>query len=146
MQTNKITRNFGKVDVQRGHIRIPGLSMRLIHLLISFPNILVCWVLFTEYLALIFINPLWGGNYIFPPSYFQYLFFHLKFNLLGEVFGLCLGKLLVGLMPELWVTLKSRQHQTKHGHEGFFYFVLFCFTICTSVSYIQCHWAGPWNL
>lgn len=58
MQTYKIARNMGNVVVQRGLIGTL-LSMRPRHSSVSFPDVLVFWVL-TEYLPLVFINPLWG--------------------------------------------------------------------------------------
>lgn len=75
-----------------------------------------------------------GRDYIFfPPPDFQYLFFPcgVQFWGWGKFHGLSLGKLLLGLMPKLWVTLKSRQHQSTHGHNPFA-------AICAGVSYIQC--------
>lgn len=47
---------------------------------------------------------------------------------MGKFLGLCLGKLLFGWMPKLWVTLKSRQHQVGHRPLA---------AICASVGSIQ---------
>lgn len=122
----------------RGLFRILTLSMRLRTRLCHFLTfwfagfLLTTWHCFLE----IFFE---GRDYIFPLIIFNIYFSILKLNLRGKFLGQCLGKLLLGLLPELWVTLKSRQHQTKHGHSLFA-------AICVSVCCIRCLWAGPGNL
>lgn len=96
-QLIKYTRNIGKLVVQRGLFRVI-LSTKFLNTLLY---------LFLTFLFAGFLLNIWhsfleilfgGGNHIFfSLSYFQYLFFHLEFNHLGEVPWSLFGKIIFGV-------------------------------------------------
>lgn len=95
MQTNKIYKNYSQSSLCKAFSGFSFFQQNY-HTLLYLS--LTLWFagfslnIWHEFLEILF----GGGDYIFSPSYFQYLFFHVEFNLLGEVPWSLFGKITFG--------------------------------------------------